>query len=278
MELEQLNHRDLTDAVRYVRSITDFRPRLAVVLGSGLGSFADQVSVLQTVRSSEIPSYPVSSVQGHAGRLVFGRIQTGTRTSVPLLLFQGRVHFYETGSIERVVFPIALAQKLGVRKLIVTNAAGGINTKFRPGQLMLIKDQLNLARRYPFIPHSAWQNEGIGCGLDEGMQRLIRESARDLKISLQEGTYCWLGGPSYETAAEITMLRTLGVDAAGMSTIPEIYNARSLGIKVAGISLISNMATGLSSTRLSHKEVTETADRAQASFSLLLKEVILRVR
>ena len=269
---------ELGDAVRHIRKTTDFRPEAAVVLGSGLGSFADQVSVHSLIQSSEIPHYPVGSVQGHAGKLIFGNIRDNNRHSFPLLFFQGRVHFYEIGDIERIVFPIALAHKLGVKTLIVTNAAGGINERFQPGQLMLIKDHLNIARRYPVLSPYRKSKIRPSNTFDGRLQNVIRESARELGIGLQEGVYCWFSGPSYETAAEIRMLRTIGVDAVGMSTVPEIYKARSLGMRVAGISLISNMATGISSTKLSHKEVTETADKAQHTFSALLRELILRIK
>lgn len=265
-------------AFRAIRNVTDFRPRIALVLGSGLGSFAEKVSVQLALNSSEIPGYPVGSVQGHAGKIIFGVVEDADRTSLPLLLFQGRVHFYESGEIEQVVFPIELAKKLGARTLIVTNAAGGINTNFRSGQLMLIRDCLNFARKYPHIPPARATAGKARRGSDDRLQDLIRDSARDLGIMLQEGIYCWLDGPSYETAAEIKMLRILGVDAVGMSTVPEIAKARNLGMIVAGISLISNMATGLSPVPLSHEEVTETADKAQSSFTALMKEVILRIR
>jgi purine-nucleoside phosphorylase len=268
----------LNDAFHYVRKITDFRPAIALVLGSGLGSFANRVSVQHTIDSADIPNFPLSSVQGHAGKVLFGTIQDSGKTSLPLLLFQGRVHYYESGQIDRVVFSIELAHKLGARKLIVTNAAGGINANFQAGQLMLIKDTLNLARKYPLTQSEFAKSKHISAGFDPQLQELIRKSARDLKISLQEGTYGWLHGPSYETAAEIRMLRTMGVDAVGMSTVPEIIKATSLGMKVAGISLISNMATGLSPTKLSHEEVTETADKTQLSFSALMKEIILRIQ
>ncbi len=268
----------LGEAFRHIRNIIDFRPKIALVLGSGLGRFAYNVSARLVINSTDIPHYPISSVQGHAGRIIFGTIEQSGHTSLPLLLFQGRVHYYETGQIERVVFPIELAKKLGAKTLIVTNAAGGINANFQAGQLMLIKDCLNFVRKYPSIPSVIGAQQRISAGFDPRLQDLVRESARDLKIDLQEGTYCWLHGPSYETAAEIKMLRTLGVDAVGMSTVPEIIKARSLGMKVAGISLISNMATGLSLTKLTHEEVTETADKTQSRFSALMKQVILRIR
>ena len=264
------------EAYKHIRKHTDFRPVIALVLGSGLGSFAENVSVEYAIDSADIPNYPVSSVQGHAGKLLFGSIRDNGRTSLPILLFQGRVHYYESGLIDRVVLPVELAHKLGAKTLIVTNAAGGINANFHAGQLMLISDCLNLVGKHPPTKSSGSRGRQL-TGFDIGIQETIRQAARDLGIGLQEGTYCWLHGPSYETAAEIKMLRTLGVDAVGMSTVPEITRARSLKMKVGGISLISNMATGLSPSKLSHEEVTETADKTQLSFSALMKEIILRI-
>jgi len=272
-----MTDKKVDEAFRYIRKLTDFRPALALVLGSGLGDFADNVSKLLTLNSADIPNYPVGSVPGHAGKLVFGSIEEAGKTSLPLLLFQGRVHYYETGQIDRIVFPTVLAHRLGARNLIATNAAGGINVNFQAGQLMLIKDYLNLAGRNPL---TNWVNGNVtnaSKDFNHTLEDLIRSSARELRINLQEGTYCWLHGPSYETSAEIKMLRRLGADAVGMSTVPEIAKARSLGMNVAAISLISNMATGLSQTKLSHEEVTEIADKTQQSFSALMKHVILRI-
>ena len=267
----------IADAVRHIRRLTDLQPKIALILGSGLGSFADHLKAQAILKSSDIPHYPVGSVKGHSGRLLFGTIEDKKRVSLPLLLFQGRVHFYETGHIDLTVFPIELAHELGARILIVTNAAGGINSNFAAGQLMLIKHCFNFVRKYPVDSAEADPRKRFSTQLDPKLQDLVRKSARDLKINLQEGTYCWLHGPSYETVAEIKMLRVLGIDAVGMSTMPEIYKARSLGMKVVGISLISNLATGISATKLTHEEVTQTADKTQLSFSTLMKEIILRI-
>lgn len=269
---------ELNEALKYVRGITEDRPKIALVLGSGLGDFAVTINVRKSVDCSVIPHYPIGSVAGHAGRLIFGTLEDSGVTSLPLLLFQGRVHLYENGDIEKVVFPVRLAHKLGAKILIVTNAAGGVNSRFEAGQLMLISDYLNLARKYPSVSERTAVALRKNSGLDTKLQQLFRLSARELRIDLHEGTYCWLHGPSYETAAEIKMLQTLGVDAVGMSTVPEIMEARALRMKVTGISLISNMATGLSSGKLSHEEVTETAKKIQQQFTALLRSVIVRIR
>lgn len=263
---------------RHIRALTHVRPSIALVLGSGLGNFAERISPDLILNTSDIPQYPVGSVQGHAGRIIFGRLQSSGRKSLPLVLFQGRVHYYEVGQIDKVTLPVEIAHALGATRLLVTNAAGGINQNFRPGQLMLITDTLNLVRKYPLAPSSREHRTSESSGLDPRLQSLFREAAQDLAIPLQEGTYCWLQGPSYETAAEIRMLKKLSVDAVGMSTVPEVNRARSLGMRVAGISLISNLATGLSTSKLSHQEVTETAKRSQESFSALMENVILRIR
>ena len=268
----------LTEAVEYVKSRTRVIPKLALVLGSGLGDFANTVNVEVVLTSEEIPNYPVGSVKGHAGKVIVGTLEDSGIRSLPFLLFQGRVHYYETGDVDKVVFPISMAHKLGARTLIATNAAGGINSKFEAGQLMLITDYLNFARKYPSSVGKSLSSPKHSPPFDPGLQDLFRDSARDLEIGLQEGTYCWLHGPSYETAAEIRMLSILGADAVGMSTVPEILHARSLGMKTAGISLISNLATGLSATKLTHEEVTETANKIQEQFTSLLKRVILRLR
>lgn len=273
------------EATKFIRSETDFRPSVGLILGSGLGDFADSLEITSSVNSVEIPHYPLSSVPGHAGKLIFGHVKTNQKLSRPLLVFKGRVHFYETGDLTRVVFPVALAHQLGVRTLLVTNAAGAINREFSAGDLMLIRDLvhltfLELSFQRPsrkFLQRQSPLARRLPAVLDHRLQEIIRNCAIDMRLQLQEGTYCWLKGPSYETAAEIQMLKKLGADAVGMSTVPEIVMASSLGMKVAGISLISNLATGISSTRLSHQEVTETANRVKQSFTDLLRNVILRV-
>jgi purine-nucleoside phosphorylase len=266
------------DAVTFLRGVTSLKPRIALVLGSGLGDFVNQVNVQSTIESAQIPHFPVGSVSGHAGRIHFGSVSKGIEKSSPFLLFQGRVHYYETGDVDRIVFPIDVAYRLGARILIVTNAAGGINSRFEAGQLMLIRDFLNVARKNPFFKKSVSSARKVASYFDEELQKLILATAQALKINLQEGVYGWLHGPSYETAAEIKMLRTMGADAVGMSTVPEIIRAKSLGMRVAGISLISNMATGMSSTKLSHQEVTATANKTQVLFTALIKELLLHIR
>ncbi len=250
-------------------------PAVAVILGSGLGDFATQLEAPKRIATTEIEGYPRSTVSGHAGALYFGRISEDQQSSPPLVVFQGRVHYYESGRLETAVTPIRLAHALGVRSVLITNAAGGIDQGFAPGDLMLIEDVVTLN---PASSDGSTPNQHVreGDALDPALRRLILESARETKVPLRRGTYAWVHGPSYETAAEIRMLRALGAHAVGMSTVPEILEARRLGLRAAGISLISNMGTGISASKLSHSEVTATAQDASLRFTTLLKHSLLR--
>jgi purine-nucleoside phosphorylase len=272
----------LDEAVAFLSSKISQNPVAAVVLGSGLGDFADQITDSVVIAANAIPSYPVSTVPGHAGQLVFGRIRENGRVSVPLLVFRGRVHFYESGNLETPVFPVRVAKALGIGSMIATNAAGGINRDFAEGDLMVISDFINSTSLKPRSFNHEEDPQLFRAGrkpyLDEQLTHLVEDAAKDLRIKLQHGTYCWLKGPSYETRAEIEMLRRLGVDAVGMSTVPEIIMASELGIRIAAISLISNLAAGLSEGRLSHKDVAETARRVKQKFIGLLKETVLRIK
>ncbi|HEY4612332.1 MAG TPA: purine-nucleoside phosphorylase [Bacteroidota bacterium] len=285
-ELELVNEKKLQAAVHFIRQRVKVRPRVALILGSGLGDFANQLAICASIRSTDIPYYPRSTVQGHAGKLIFGHLLEGKRKSAPILVFKGRVHFYEIASLSPVLFPVYLASSLGVKTLIVTNAAGGINRSYRAGQLMLIRDILSLTFLKLVFKHVLtekaskeldWPLSLDTSVFDRRLQDTMRNSARRKGIELQEGTYCWLKGPTYETAAEVAMLRHLGADAVGMSTVPEILAAKQLGMKVAGISLISNLATGMTGEKLSHTEVTRTAKMVKRGFTSLMKEILLRI-
>jgi purine-nucleoside phosphorylase len=271
----------LHDAVEFLASRTIEKPVAAVVLGSGLGDFASQVVNPIVIDSHVVPSYPTSGVPGHEGKLVFGRIRGQSRDSVPLLVFKGRVHFYESGDLRTPVFPIEVANALGVRTLLVTNAAGGINRRFAAGDLMVMTDFINLtfldAHKTSEDGHSDLMKARRTSYLDESLTASVFAAAERLGIAVKKGTYCWLKGPSYETKAEIEMLHRLGVDAVGMSTVPEIIAASELGMRTAGISLISNLAAGLNAEPLSHQEVAETAERVKPTFISLLTETILSI-
>lgn len=279
------------EAIGFIRRQTPLRPAIALILGSGLGDFADELSEPVTIPASSIPHYPASTVEGHIGQLVFGRIAEGTSRSLPILVFRGRVHYYESESLRSILFPIELARLLGARYLLSTNAAGGINRNFSPGDLMLIRDFIDLSfLRYQNRNTSAKTDADLPVHdqladrfyfsrnvFDSRMQDIIRQCATQNGIKLQEGTYCWLRGPTYETPAEIEMLGRIGSDAVGMSTVPEINEAYRLGMKIAGISLISNLAAGITKEPLSHGEVTETASRVKADFTRLMRDVLFAI-
>ncbi|UJR81655.1 purine-nucleoside phosphorylase [Sandaracinus amylolyticus] len=263
----------LEEAVAAVRARTDACPRVALVLGSGLGSFADTLEGATRIPYEEIPGMPVSGVAGHAGRLVIGRAE-----GVPCIAMQGRVHLYEGHESADVVFGLRLMMRLGAKVVVVTNAAGGANPALEPGDLMLIEDHLNMTGRTPLLGPN---DEALGPrfpdmseAYDPGLRRLAREVAGELGVPLRGGIYAGLLGPSYETPAEIRMLQRLGADAVGMSTVLETIAARHAGARVLGISCITNKGAGLSAQLLDHKEVQEVADRVRDRFVALLRGVL----
>lgn len=259
-----------------VRQRTDFVPKLALVLGSGLGDYANNMKLEAEVDYHSIAGFPVSTVAGHEGRFVFGYI-----ADVPIVCMQGRVHYYEGYDMADVVLPIRLMKLLGANALLLTNAAGGISETLRPGDLMLIKDQIS-----SFVPSPL-----IGANIDElgerfpdmtgiydqEINRRIEITATSLEIELRHGVYIQMQGPNYESPAEIVMCRALGADAVGMSTACEAIAARHMGMKVAGISLITNMAAGISKEPLSHKEVQQNADAASLKFRRLISRSIVNI-
>ena len=249
------------------------RPELAVVLGSGLGDFAERVTDALVLPYGEIPGWPPTTVVGHAGKLVIGTVR-GRRVAV----LAGRAHFYEGHPMSTVVFPTRVAARLGARAIILTNAAGGINTSFSQGALMVIDDHLNLVGTSPLIGPN---DERFGPRFPDMSQlysprlrELADRAAARVGLTLAHGVYAGLHGPSYETPAEIRYLRTIGADAVGMSTVPEAIAARHMGLEVLGLSCITNMAAGVSAGELVHTEVMETARRVLADFIALLEEII----
>ena len=262
-------------ATKYIQSKISTKPTVGIILGSGLGDFGSLVKNPTVIPTNEIPHYPVSTVPGHSGKVIFGTIENNGRQSSQLLVFQGRIHFYESNSLAPVIFPIEIASALGIRTLVVTNAAGGINRNFQSGDLMLIRDYINLTFENPLIGKSIKASERITNYFDEELMELAKSKARELKVPIKEGVYCWTKGPSYETSAEIQMMEKLGADAVGMSTVPEVMTAVHLGMKVLGISCITNMATGISPNKLSHDEVTVTANFVKNNFSKLISEIII---
>lgn len=256
-----------------VRKKTDFEPEIAIVLGSGLGDYAEAIRVEYELPYSEIEGFPVSTVPGHAGKFIFGYID-----EIPVVCMKGRVHYYEGYPITDVVLPARLMKLMGAKVLFLTNAAGGVNTSFHAGDLMLIKDHISV-----FAP-----NPLIGANIDElgvrfpdmstvydvELQRIIKKAAKDNGIFLQEGVYAQLTGPSFESPAEIRMMRILGCDAVGMSTVVEAIAANHMGMKICGISCISNLAAGMTANPLTHEEVQEAADMAAPNFKKLVTESV----
>lgn len=267
----------LQESIAYLKSKISIKPKIAVVLGSGLGDFAKQIKNPITIPTSEIPHYPVSTVPGHAGKIIFGKLENSGRQSDELIIFQGRVHLYESNDVKKVVYPIKVAAELGVRQLIVTNAAGGINRNFDSGTLMFIRDYINLTGENPLIGMKMSDISRKNPSLSTSLLTKAKSIAVKNGISTKEGVYCWTKGPTYETAAEIRMMASMGADAVGMSTVPEIIVAHQFGIEILGISCITNMATGISPTKLSHEEVTETANRVKNDFTNLINEIIFEI-
>lgn len=252
-----------------VREKVDFKPRVALVLGSGLGNYGEQIKISQVLDYHEIEGFPVSTVPGHKGRFLFGYVD-----DVPVVAMQGRVHYYEGYPMTDVVLPIRLMKLLGAGSLFLTNAAGGVNPEFSAGDFMLIKDQIASFVPSPLIGANLEELGPRFCDMsevyDKDLQEIIRKTAKELGIPLQEGVYIQLTGPNFETPAEVKMCRTLGADAVGMSTACEGIAANHMGMKICGISCISNLACGLTDQPLSHQEVQETADRVAPLFEKLV--------
>lgn len=260
-----------------VREKTDFVPKVAIVLGSGLGDYAEQIQVVCELPYEEIEGFPVSTVPGHAGRFIFGYVG-----EVPVVCMKGRVHFYEGYQVSDVVLPARLMKLLGARILFLTNAAGGVNTSFHAGDLMLIKDHISLFAPNPLIGANIDQLgvrfPDMSTVYDGELQQLIREAAKESNVYLQEGIYAQLTGPSFESPAEIRLLRSLGCDAVGMSTVVEAIAANHMGMKICGISCISNLAAGMTQNPLTHEEVQEAADLAAPCFKRLLTKSVEKMK
>ena len=263
-------------AARVIRARTKLEPRIAIVLGSGLGGFADDFEEAVGIPYEEIPGFMRSTAEGHAGRLVIGKVDT-----VPVVAMQGRVHYYEGYSLEEVTFPIRTFKLLGVKTLILTNASGGINVQLNQGALMVISDHLNLMGDNPLRGRN---DERFGPRFPDmtavysrELQELVIEEANAIGVEVRRGIYGALSGPSYETPAEIHLLRNLGADAVGMSTVPEAIVARHMDVEVLGISCITNMAAGISDAPINHEEVMATGDRVRGTFAQLLRGVVSRV-
>lgn len=264
-------------AVRTIRARTSLDPEIALVLGSGLGGFADEFEEAVAIPYAEIPGFASSTAEGHAGRLVIGKV-----ANVPVIAMQGRVHFYEGYTLEEVTFPIRVFKLLGIKRLVLTNAAGGIDVELSQGALMVISDHLNLMGVNPLRGQNDERFGPRFPDMTEAYSRKLQQEAvdeaRTLGIELRRGIYAALAGPSYETPAEIHMFRACGADAVGMSTVPETIVARQMGIEVLGISCITNMAAGISDEPINHAEVMATGQRVRVTFTKLLRGVISRMK
>lgn len=266
-------YQKIREAVDTIRSKTTLAPEIGIVLGSGLGSLADQVEDMVVIPYTEIPHFHGTSVEGHAGRMIVGRFH-----GVSAVFLQGRFHYYEGYPMEDVVFPTRVVCAMGIKTLVLTNAAGGVNTRFRPADLMIITDHLNLMGDNPLKGPNLAQLGPRFPDLTEAYSRecveTLKATAAELSIPIHDGVYAGLLGPTYETPAEVRMLRTLGADAVGMSTVPESIAANHLGVRVAGISCVTNLAAGLSMQKLTHQEVIDNSLIGAENMKKLLEKAV----
>jgi purine-nucleoside phosphorylase len=261
-----------SDFIKKMLANTNINPRIGLVLGSGLGDIAEEIEGIN-IPYSDIPGFKTSTVAGHAGKLAIGKL-----CSKDVIAMQGRLHFYEGHSLADVVYPIRVMKHLGIDTLILTNAAGGINKDFTPGNLMIIEDHINLMGNNPLIGKNLDELGprfvDLSYAYNKDLINLAEKMAKNLNIDIKKGVYAALTGPVYETPAEIKMLRILGADAIGMSTVPEVIAANHMGLKVLGISCITNMAAGILNQPLNHNEVIETSHRVKQDFTGLIKNII----
>lgn len=273
-----MNHvyEKLLGCYKSVQEKVSFKPEIALILGSGLGDYADTIDIKETLDYSEIEGFPISTVKGHKGRFVFGYVN-----EVPVVIMQGRVHYYEGYDITDVVLPVRLMKLMGAKVLFLTNAAGGVNYDFNAGDFMMITDHISNFVPSPLIGENI---EELGERFpdmsnvyDKDLQDIIRQTSKELEIPIKEGVYIQYTGPNFETPQEVKMARILGADAAGMSTACEAMAANHMGMKICGISCITNMGSGMSDNPLTHVEVQETADRVAPLFKQLVTGVITNI-
>lgn len=269
-------YENLEKSLQSIRKVTDFVPEIAITLGSGLGGLADRIEVECEIKYSDIEGFPVSTVAGHDGKFIFG-----TLSGKKVVVMSGRVHYYEGYEMQEVVTPVRIMGLLGAKIVLLTNAAGGVNTSFVPGDLMLITDHISTFVPSPLIGANP---EELGVRFpdmsnvyEDELCDVIRAAAKTTDVDLKEGVYVQFTGPNYETPAEIKMARGLGADAVGMSTVVEAMAARHMGLRVCGISCITNMAAGILKQPLNHKEVQETADRVKTKFESLVMELVKKL-
>ena len=266
-----MNFENIYESYNYLKENVEIKPEIGIILGSGLGDVVNLLSDKQIISYKDIPHFPCSNVVGHEGNLVFGKVN-----NLNVVIMQGRTHYYEGNGFDPVVYPIYVLKLLGIDKLIITNACGAVNENFKPGNLMLITDYINLLGINPLIGDN---NEDFGPRFPDMSESYSKELINKVKsiadIPLQEGVYAFFNGPCYETATEIRTYKMMGADVVGMSTVPETIVANYMGIKVLGISCITNMATGLAKEKHSHKEVLEVANRSSLNLCNLIKNFLL---
>ncbi|MGL5692543.1 MAG: purine-nucleoside phosphorylase [Peptostreptococcaceae bacterium] len=264
------------ESVSFINEKISVKPQIGLILGSGLGVLADEIENPVKIKYNEIPNFPVSTVEGHAGCLVIGNLEGKT-----VIAMQGRFHYYEGYSQQEITFPVRVMKDLGVETVVVTNAAGGANKSFKPGDLMIIKDHINLSGSNPLMGPN--ENKfgprfpDMSTAYQAKYVSLVKECAKDLDMEVQEGVYAFFSGPTYETPAEVRMAQILGADAVGMSTAPEVIVASHCGMEVVGISCITNMAAGILDQPLDHEEVIETTQKVKSEFLSLVKAVVNRI-
>ncbi|MFS7003868.1 purine-nucleoside phosphorylase [Carnobacterium maltaromaticum] len=272
--MEKLQEK-IKQAASFIREKGVGEIEIGLILGSGLGELGDEVENAIQIPYETIPNFPTSTVEGHAGQLVYG-----TLGGKKVLAMQGRFHYYEGYSLEMVTFPVRVMKALGIYSVIVTNAAGGLNLDFTPGELMLITDQINFTGVNPLIGPN--DNEmgvrftDMSQAYDKEYQEIVRNVAKEMNLDLKEGVYMGFTGPTYETPAEIKMARVIGADAVGMSTVPEVIVARHSGLRVIGVSCVTNLAAGMQAS-LNHAEVVETTERVKESFKTLVKNILASI-
>jgi purine-nucleoside phosphorylase len=263
----------LNTAAQYVQSIKATKPKIGIVLGSGLGEFVDQIENKTIIPYNDIPNFQKTTVEGHEGKLILGKIK-----GVDIAVMQGRLHSYEGLPMEEVVFPVRLLKFLGISTLILTNAAGGVNLSYRPGDLVMILDHINLMGRNPLVGPNENQMgprfPDMSRAYDPELNEILRSVSKSIGYNLQEGVYAGVLGPTYETPAEIKMIRTLGADMVGMSTVPETIAANHMGLRVCGISCITNMGAGIINQTLKHEDIKDEALKAMKNFTALLNNSI----
>ncbi|WP_216664892.1 purine-nucleoside phosphorylase [Bacillus sp. WMMC1349] len=266
----------IRNAADYVKSKIKHKPVVGLILGSGLGVLADEIKDAVQIKYEDIPEFPVSTVEGHAGQLVIGTLE-----NVQVVAMQGRFHYYEGYSLDKVTFPVRVMKELGVTTLIVTNAAGGVNESYQPGDLMIISDHINHMGTNPLIgPNDSTLGvrfPDMSVAYDKELRELAQTTAEELNIDIQVGVYTAVSGPTYETPAEVRFLRTIGSDAVGMSTVPEVIVARHAGVRVLGISCISNAAAGILDQPLSHDEVMEVTEKVKSDFLQLVTMIVAKI-